>query len=347
MDELAKTEARNYLSAAGFFLIGAEFLLNIFLRLSGLPEMFPNVDMVTGSGLILISVLLIVLRKRDMIAILLTMSGLAALFSGVMPFGFWYLIITGFILLTVIVTLTSKDKQKWLLFPLPLLGFILYLISGICGFTFAGYGTAYYCIVVVGVLITVLSFYYAFVCASEKFSLPGRKLLTADEETDFKASGSVLGYVLFAFTISSWAVYNLAGETLGLSLESLQTIELLCAGLMVLVSILLFAVAKMRFTPVMFLLIAMVTIFGNFSTGAMTIGLGILFLIIGLFAILRKESRILPGIMLILYSAVYFIMAGTGFGLPAAVLGLIEIVVAAISVYLAFVVYSQKKLPKF
>ena len=117
---------------------------------------------------------------------------------------------------------------------------------------------------------------------------------------------------------------------------------------MVFIPILLFAVGKMRITPVMFLLISMVTIFGNFSTEAMSIGLGVFFLLIGLFAILRKESRILPGIMLVLTAVVYFLMGGLGeFGVPTLVLGIIEFIIVAISVYLAFVLYSQKKLPKF
>ena len=79
-----------------------------------------------------------------------------------------------------------------------------------------------------------------------------------------------------------------------------------------------------------------------------SIGLGALFIIIGLFALLREESRILPGIMNILYGVMFFIMwCIDGYGVPTMVFGIIEIVVAAISVYLAFVVYSQRNLPKF
>ena len=69
MDEPAKTEARNYLSAAGFFLIAA------FGLLRALCESRPDhtIDLLAGLGLLLIGALLIVLRKRDMIAILFMM----------------------------------------------------------------------------------------------------------------------------------------------------------------------------------------------------------------------------------------------------------------------------------
>ena len=329
MDELAKIEARNYLSAAGFFVFAAEALLYIISYFTGTSSEFSSaIEISAGVGMLIIAALLFILRKRDMIGILFVMLGFMDLFY-VNYFGgdrFLYLLCI-FAILAAVVTLTSKDKQKWLLFPIP----VLLLFPG-----------------VPFIIGTLLSLYYALVCASERINLPGRKLLTADEETDFKASGSVLGYMLFGLTMAAWAIFNLFGESYGFTVEALQMLEFICAVLMVFVSILLFAVGKLRFTPVMFLLIAMVTIFGNFSTGAMSIGIGVLFLLIGIFAILRKESRILPGIMLFLTAIVYFLMGGLGgFGVPTFVLGIIEFVIVAISVYLAFVVYSQKKLPKF
>ncbi|HJJ31846.1 MAG TPA: hypothetical protein O0X25_00005 [Methanocorpusculum sp.] len=83
-----------------------------------------------------------------------------------------------------------------------------------------------------------------------------------------------------------------------------------------------------------------------FSTGAMFIGCGILFIIIGLFAMLRKESRILPGIMLIVYGCSCFFTAYIGGNFPV-VSAILNAVPCLIAIYLAFVVYSQKNLPKF
>ena len=327
MDELAKTEARNYLSAAGFFIFAAESLLYFISYFTGTSSEFsPAIEISAGVGMLIIAALLFILRKRDLIGILFGMLGFMDLFWANFGGDQFQVLLSIFAILVAVVTLTSKDKQKWLLFPIP----VLLLFPG-----------------VPFIIGTLLSLYYALVCASEKINLPGRKLLTADEETDFKASGSVLGYMLFGLTMAAWAIFNLFGESYGFTYGALQMLEFICAVLMVFVSILLFAVGKMRFTPVMFLLIAMVTLFGNFSTGAMSIGIGVLFLLIGIFAILRKESRILPGIMLLLTAVVYFILGGVGFGIPTIAVGIVEFVVVAISVYLAFVVYSQKKLPKF
>ena len=95
----------------------------------------------------------------------------------------------GLILLTLLVTLTGKDKAKWLIILIPLMGMVM-LITKVCLFN-----------IIPDILtwvIFAISTYFALACASERLNLPGRKLLTADGETDFKASGSVLGYILFA-----------------------------------------------------------------------------------------------------------------------------------------------------
>ena len=327
MDETAKTNARNYLSTAGFFVFGAALLLYIIAFYTGTVDTFSSaIETAGGYAMLIIATLLFILRKRDMIGILFVLFGFMLLFWANFGGDQFQVILSIFAILVAVITLTAKDKQKWLLFPIP----VLLLFPG-----------------VPFILGVAISLYYSLVCASEKISFPGRKLLTADEETDFKASGSVLGYMLFGLTMASWATFNLFGESFGFTYEALVALEFLCALLLVIVSILLFAVAKMQFTPVMFLLMAVTTIFGNFATDALSIGLGALFLLIGLFAILRKESRVLPGIMLILSCAVYIILAFAGFGIPMIVVGIIEFVVVAIAVYLAFAVYSQRKLPLF
>jgi len=343
MDELAKTEARNYLSAAGFFLIAAAFLMQAFPNIgnSTFVELNDYLLMAIGIGLLIIATLLIVLRKRDLIAILFFMIGFYQLFCASTSPGTWNFIIMGFMVLAALVTLTSKDKVKWLLFLIPAIWFVWRFAWVFIGYNFALLAVFY-------TIIAVLCLYYAFACASERFSLPGRNLLTADESTEFKASGSVLGYMLFALITGGYALHYILGEAV-LPLETFVTIELLCGILMIFVSILLFAVGKMRFTPVMFLLIALIGILSMYSSGAMFIGLGILMIIVGLFAILRKESRILPGLMLIIYGCTWFFsayVAGTSVSAPV-VSVLLNGIPCLIAIYLSFVVYSQRKLPKF
>ncbi len=335
MDETAKTEARNYLCAAGFFVIAAFTLLGI---LSETP-LDAGTKLVVGLGLLLIGTLLVVLRKRDMIAILFMMYALFHISTCLLPeFSGLPIVLcfNGLILLTLLVTLTGKDEAKWLIFLIPLMGTVM-LISMVGSFTILSD--------IFNWIIFAISIYFAFACASERLNLPGRKLLTADGETDFKASGSVLGYLLFAAISGGYTVYYIVGESM-MHLEYLHIINIVVAVLMIFIAVLLFAVAKMRFTPVMFLLIAIGDLLAMLSTGAMFIGCGILFIIIGLFAMLRKESRILPGIMLIVYGCSGFFTAYTGGNFPV-VSAILNAVPCLIAIYLAFVVYSQKNLPKF
>ncbi|HJJ39168.1 MAG TPA: hypothetical protein O0X42_03425 [Methanocorpusculum sp.] len=340
MDELAKTEARNYLSAAGFFVLAAYCILRIFTNI-GSAAFVPISDYINitlGIGLIVIATLLIVLRKRDMIAILFFMMGFLQLFYAFTSSAAWGLILVGSLVLVSLITLTSKDKQKWLLFLIPLLMFIHKIITDCMGYN----STVF---IVFFAILAVLCLYYAFACASERISLPGRKLLTADEATEFKASGSVLGYMLFAIITGGYALYYILGEAV-LPLESFVSMELICGIMMIFIAVLLFAVGKMRFTPAMFLLIGLTNILAMYSSGAMFIGIGILFIVIGLFAMLRKESRILPGIMLIVYGCTDFFSAYAGGNAPV-VSVILNAIPCLIAIYLAFAVYSQRKLPKF
>jgi len=301
VEELAKTEARNYLSAAGFFLLAGAFLLGMIIKLDNITyvKLPDQIQFVIGIGLLIIATLLLILRKRDMIALLFILFGFNyLLFAAIEPNDCWYFIIAAFILLVALITLTSKDKKKWLLFLIPVLWFINFMISILQEYT------PFVCIPILAIL-ALLCFYYSFCCASERWKMYGKDYLIADEQTDFKASGSVLGYMLFALLTGGYAIYYLVGETV-LPLETFVTIEHLCGILMIFVAILLLTVGKMRFTPIMFMLVGLVGILSMYSNGAMFIGLGILMIIIGLFAMLRKESRILPGLMLMIYGCTWF-----------------------------------------
>jgi len=83
-----------------------------------------------------------------------------------------------------------------------------------------------------------------------------------------------------------------------------------------------------------------------YASGAMFIGIGILMIVLGLFAMLRKESRILPGIMLIVSGCTWFFSEFNG-GNASVASFILNAIPCLIAIYLAFVVYSQRKLPKF
>jgi len=342
MDELAKTEARNYLSAAGFFLFAAFFMLFFFSSIGNslFVEISDYFHIALGIGLVVIATLLIVLHKRDMLALLFFMMGFTQLFCAFTSTGAWNLILAGFLLLVALVTLTGQDKKKWMLFLIPLIWLIFILIIESIGFY-------PYVNMTLIIILAVLCLYYAFCCACERCKLPGSKLLTADESTDFKASGSVISYMLFACITAGYALHYILGDAV-LPIATFPVMELLCGTLMIFVAILLLTVGQMRFTPIMFMLIGLSNIIAMYSTGNMWIGIGIIFVVIGLFAMLRKESRILPGIMVIVYGCTAF-FSGLAGSMPSApvVSIILNAIPCLIAIYLSFVVYSQRKLPKF
>jgi len=72
MDESAKIEARNYLSAAGFFLIGRWAILYLINAISSgsISNLPDGMTYRFGIGLLITAALLNVLKKRDLLAML-------------------------------------------------------------------------------------------------------------------------------------------------------------------------------------------------------------------------------------------------------------------------------------
>ena len=280
--------------------------------------------------LLLVGILLAVLGKRDLTAISFLMFGSLKLLliSLISPnltpvlmdeVLFVCVILQSFFLILALILLSSKDKAKY---PLALLigleaiiDFVMYSLSGNASE-----------IVVVGylrIILVVIALYYAFACASERFILPLGKTLTADQETDFKKSASALGYLTISASMAVWAFFYIfnASEVV--------------------------AVAKMRFTPVMFLLAGALLAVSSVIGDSFEFILGILFIVIGIFAVLRTESRILPGLMFIIYGISYFIgpvAIGAGITVLAVIVNGLP---ALIALYLAVATFSQKKLPLF
>ena len=357
MNETAKNEMRNYLSAAGFFvfalsalLVSAEFLGE---ETTGFLQAVNNADIILSVLLLLVGILLAVLGKRDLTAISFLMFGSLKLLliSLISPnltpvlmdeVLFVCVILQSFFLILALILLSSKDKAKY---PLALLigleaiiDFVMYSLSG----------NASEIVVVdyLRIILVVIALYYAFACASERFILPLGKTLTADQETDFKKSASALGYLTISASMAVWAFFYIfnASEVVAVTIYSADGVYAL---LMILIAILLFAVAKMRFTPVMFLLAGALLAVSSVIGDSFEFILGILFIVIGIFAVLRTESRILPGLMFIIYGISYFIgpvAIGAGITVLAVIVNGLP---ALIALYLAVATFSQKKLPLF
>ena len=343
MDENAKNEMRNYLSAAGFFVFAVSTLAIGVSYLSGtVGAEQKNITIISTLLLLLVGVLLAVIGKRDLTAITFLMLGsikLLMLATGCVSPGI-NIILYLFLLILAVILLTAKDKAKYPLAILialqALFTTVSYIIpseeimSSVIGYT--------------RLILTVIALYYAFACASERICFPCSKILTADQETDFKKSASALGYLTISASMLVWAIYYLFNKS-EIVANTIYALDGVYAALLILVSILLFAVAKMRFTPVMFLLAGSLLAVSSVIGATSEFILGILFIVLGIFAVLRTESRILPGLMFVVYGVSYFI------GPVAASAGIMILAVAVngipalIALYLAVATFSQRKLP--
>ncbi len=270
------------------------------------------------------------LKNRDLTAITFLMTGILFVFLNMSPDkGVAPVIIGIFMLILAVIILTAKDKKKYLLCIIP----------AIIGLSRQLPPESHRILMAV---IAVVALYFAFASASERIALPGSALLKADVVTDFKSSGSVLGYLIFGMSTAVWAgVYFL-----NISVEAALVLDAVCGAMLIFSGVLLWAVGKMRFTPVMFILMGFLSYIGQFMTGPLYYVIGGMFIILGLFAVLRTESRILPALMLIIYGCVFFITATvTGTTSLPGLAGLLNLIPCLISVYLAVAVFSQRKLP--
>ena len=352
MNEIAKNEMRNYLSAAGFFVLALSALIvsGEFFG-EGTTSYFQaaqTANIILSVLLLLIGVLLAVLGKRDLTAISFLMFGSLKLLI-ILPLvltsvtmdemSFVNPILLSFYIIFALILLTAKDKAKYpLALVISLEGFfnLIWFIGTISGMIM-GYSR---------IFLAVIALYFAFACASERFTLPLGKTLTAGQETDFKKSASALGYLTISASMALWALFYLFNASEGVA-ELIYSADGVYAILMILVGILLFAVAKMRFTPVMFLLAGALLAVSSVIGDSFEFILGILFIVLGIFAVLRTESRILPGLMFIIYGISYFIgpvAVGAGITILAVIVNGLP---ALIALYLAVATFSQKKLPLF
>ena len=351
MDEFQKNEIRNYLTAGGLLLFCVMIGFTLIASLTNgfaANESLAAQKIGIGVLFLVLGILLAVLKKRDLTAIAFLIIGggnLTILFEGVENAGLTTALIIGVIyLFCAVLLLTAKDAKKYVFFViLAALGLsIIFRVAGIADIAS----------LILDIVALVAALYFALAAGFEKISLPGRDLITADDATVFKQSGSAVGYLLFAAVSGFWAVSYLIGALGNISLSAgiagaLPSIEKAFALILAVVAVLLFAVGKMRFTPVMFLFIAAAYYLVSVSSGFSMYVIGGLFVILGLFAMVRKESRILPGLMLIIYGCTDFFSVIAGATTNPVLSVFLNGIPCLIAVYLAFATFSQKKFPLF
>jgi len=347
MDEITKTSVRNYLSAAGFFLIAGICAIVMVNQGSDFPLVSGELGrtimcVVLGLSLFLISTFLIILKKRDMIAILFILVGFYMIFRGFSSSQIWDTLVLGYMAFVTIITLVGKDKKKWLLFLIPMIMFVYGIFD-------LQYGLNIVINIEYNLFLIALSLYFGVCCMSEKIQIPGRNLLTADESTEFASSGTVLCYSFIALSILSYLIYYMMGGNSVVFLEEITILKLLGCIMLIYVVFLQLLLGKRAYVSIFLLLFGIVMILSVFLSGYAIMGLGILLCILGVSTFMRKRPYTLLGVMVIcLGIGSSFSQLGGGL-LPS--LPWVSIVSNGIpfliALYLSLAVYSQKGVPKF
>jgi len=340
MDEIAKVESRNYLCAAGFFLIAAVWLLDFIVRVSGKQSIESThfILIIVGIGLILVATLLLILRKRDIEAILFIAVGSYLMLIANAETNEWRLIITGGMLVLSLLSLTTKDKKQWFFFLIPALVFL----NGVIDIFYSSqtFVSAEY-----SLFIIVISLYFAICYVFHHFNLPGRDLLLSEEYTNFEKCGCVIPNILFSMICGAYVVFYIVGASV-LPLEAFVNVQVISAFLFMYYSILLLFIGKQRLTSLVYFLFGLTGILSMFCSGIMFYGIGILFIVLGLFAILRKGTGILLGIMTLVYASSWFISTLLGNTVAPVLSILLNLIPCLISLYLGLAAYSRWKLPR-
>jgi len=336
MDEIAKAEARNYVSMSGFLLLGLFALLHIISSLNSLSIPANLLNLVMGGVVLILSIFLAVIGNRGLTTIFFFTEGML-IFVGalVTDVATVFPLLAGVNIVLAILMLFSPDGKKFVYFLLSLFTAVVALCSI--------FGWPSVISLIALILTVVLYVWCGFCCAAERTGFPGRALICEDESIDFKTSGSVLGYLLFALVGAAWAVYYFFSENV-LPLVGVHAIEMLAGFLLIFLAILLFSIAKMRFTPMIFTIVGTIFILSTIVGGFLTFAYGAVFVVLGIFALFRNESRVLLALFLIIYGLTFFIsVAITGnysLGIFHAILNLIPCLVA---LYIGFAVFSQDK----
>lgn len=300
MNEPDKTEIRNYLSAAGFLSIGGHLLYIMLFLLLDLPASPVLLGAIQVIPLIVLSVLLIALRKRDLTAITFLMFGLSLGIMHLRPekvFPDYGLVFIGlFFLIFAAIILTSADRKKYLLFLIPLFHGLQRIFAG------TGFESVNIYIAGIGGLVAL---YFALAVSAERITLPGGNLLKSDVSTDFKVSGSVLGYLIFGLILAIDAFYYFTAGT-GTPLDNLIAEKMMGGILLCLVAVLLWTLGRMKYTPAMFFMMGIFFLLGGQIANVVVAGativvsegfylIAVMMAVVGIITLLKTEPRVFPG----------------------------------------------------
>ena len=346
-DERKETpDIRNTLSAVGYFIMGgsllyyALLLLNISFAVSPAENTLMLGSLCCSGFLLLIGTMLIILRKRDFDGITFIVYALILALVAIChtsPFlivslGIMELILGGIFLL-------SREKKKYSITILfVLLGLVLItnqtspeMVTIICAFAASGM------LFITGLLSTGLF-----------PSLRLTKMLNADDHTNFRQNGAMIGYLIFAVTMIPWIGLYLTGTSV-LTPDAQNQLVIVSVIALLLIGVLMIFVGKSWFTGAIFIGLAFVQALSLTADGVVYFVIGIIIILFGILSLLRKPAYLLSGMMYIIYgiSAVSSEYVSGTIQIQFVQL-LLNIIPCLIAIYLAAAVFSRKKkLPLF
>lgn len=340
-------ELRNYLTAIGFMLIASQMLMTVLKRvqITGIPGdsiyLSPQLSFAFGVFIFIIGVILTVLRKRDFTGLtFLSYAMLIILYSFVGNCNYLVGTIGIFFLMTTAIFLFEKRKKKFAYAVIFLLFGLNYIMDA-CNITTGIYP-------VIGFATVAFLFYISIAASNLLPRLPLASDMTDDDLFSFMRCGSMLGYLIIALTMSPWILIYLFGFDAAPA-EVTAVFFTACSVFLVIISVLLLFIGKIRFTSAVFLGTAFVTWIVPLISGAEWYVVGIIYIFLGLFAVLRKKSFLLMSLMFIVYGISAFssiAINGTVDILLTQVL--LNVIPCLIAIYLALAIFLPKrKLPLF
>ncbi|HJJ29279.1 MAG TPA: DMT family transporter [Methanocorpusculum sp.] len=354
MRESSKDEARNYLISFGFLSVAVLYILVMFGYLGdpgagmtpfSLSRHLYMCWLIVGIAQMLCGIILLLLRKRVLAAI-------TFLFFGAVHILFYTsegnlliaITLTLSALFLGLVLLTANDRQKYVYSG------IIVLNSGVSVFGFfAGSGVMRVVTAVLMCIAVVLSLYFAVASASQKYAFPLGKYLVANGHITFSRCGAVLGFLIFGSYILIWTIHSLVQT------EPISEYARVCTGtgygfILILTGLLLFFIGKKHFIGIVYLCSGLNIWLGTYvPNGYEAYTLPVLFMIIGVFAVLRNNSALLLALVLICTGlADIFYLVLDVYPELVTISILLEIFSLLLCLYQSFAVFSEKfKLPLF
>jgi len=340
-------DIRNTLSAVGFFIIAGYFFYSalsfvIFTFVdSSFKMMISTLGICCAVFLAIIGTILIILRKRDFIGITFLVYAIFISFASFIGNNSAFSLFLGIIACIIAgIFFLANDKKKYIIMLLFVFQGYNLIRNGVLNENFTPF--------ILTFIMSGILFFLGILSSSmfPKFKLT--KILTADESTDFRRSGSMIGFLVISLSISPWLLsYILRDETF--SQDIIANITIICAVALLLIAVLLIFVGKSWFNGGIFIGISFTQILSVFSEGYLFYLIGIILLIFGLLAAFRKPPYLLFSLMLILNGiSVFSSYAAVGTLSLVIVQILLNLIPVLIAVYLAAATFSQKwKLPLF